>query len=346
MHRVKCRNNLFFFSEERRSSSVRVGDRSSAKRKLSECAHTIGLRLDGAREGGMRTRRARLGSDHRSAALLHVVLRSCRSGPLVRDEVEWRKMAESIDSMLFWCGGRVFACRCEADRVEFAIEATQVPIGRMFRYVTVPYALHFNRSRGSTGPVFKRLRTFRIRDAFRTEFVLWLHRPLDGAGWTGDAAYQGPARLPWIDARALRKRQQQALLRSVIWFVARHFAFPTEQMAQRSRARRVCRARALVTLAAVRCGVSLKSIGELLARDDGTLQGTVLTLRARDPRGLLTAAEAILAEVRARRDADSTAVGTAEKEGKEDPEKNETESDADGAERTEPLDPGRTKGGR
>ena len=344
----------------------------------------------------MRTRRARLGSDHRSAALLHVVLRSSRSGPLVRDEADWRKMAESIDSMLFWCGGRVFACRCEADRVEFALEAAQVPIGRMFRYVTVPYALHFNRSRGSTGPVFKRLRTFRIRDAFRTEFVLWLHRPLDGAGWTGDAAYQEPARFPWVDARAvldqlgrgpgavreyrllrargvdselaqafaspsgaipgirevfcqaraLRKRQQQALLRSVVWFVASHFGLPAEQMAQRSRARRVCRARALVTLAAVRCGVSLKSIGELLARDDGTLQGTVLTLRARDPRGLLTAAEAILAEVRARRDADLTAVGTAEKEGKEDPEKNETESDADGAERTEPLDPGRTKGGR
>ena len=71
----------------------------------------------------MGTRRARLGSDHRSSALLHVILHGCRSGPLVRDEVDWRKMTESIDSILFWCGGRVFACRCEADRVEFAIEA-------------------------------------------------------------------------------------------------------------------------------------------------------------------------------------------------------------------------------
>ena len=344
----------------------------------------------------MRARRAQLGSDHRSSALLHVILRGCRSGPLVRDEVDWRKMTESIDSMLFWCGGRVFACRCEADRVEFAIEAAQVPIGRMFRYVTVPYALHFNRSRGSTGPVFKRLRSFRVRDAFRTEFVLWLHRPLNGAGWTGDAAYQEPGRLAWLDsrvvleqlgrgpgavreyrllrargveselarafaspggavpgirevfvqARAVRKRQQLALLRSVIGFVARYCELPAEQMAERSRVRRVCRARALVTLVAVRCGVALKSIGELLARDESSLQGTVLTLRARDPRGLMTAAEAILAEVRARREAESTARDTAAKEGKEDPEKNGTDGEAVGAESTDPHDPWRTKGGR
>jgi hypothetical protein len=333
-----------------------------------------------------------VGSEHRSAALLHVILRSGLPGPLVRDENDWRKMAHSIDSMLFWCGGRVFACRCEADRVEFAVEPAQVPISRMFRYVTVPYALHFNRSRGSTGPVFKRLRTFRIRDAFRAEIVLWLHRPLAGTGWTADAAYQGETGLPWVDtdtvleqlgrgpgavreyrmlrargveselarafaspsgatpgirevfcqARALRKRQQQALLRSVIWFVARHVGFAAERMAERSRTRRLCRGRALVTLVAVRCGVSLKSIGELLGRDESTLQGTVRTLRARDPRGLLSAAEAILAEVRARCEAESGAAGG----GTDESEQSGTEGDPDGAESADPPEPGRTKDGR
>lgn len=344
----------------------------------------------------MTTRRARVSVDHRSPVLLHVILRSCRPGLLVRDEVDWRKMAESIDSMLFWCGGRVFACRCEGDCVELAVEAAQVPIGRMLRYVTVPYALHFNRTRGSAGQVFRRLRTFRVRDAFRTEFVLWLHRPLIGPGWTADSEYQGVSALPWVDsrsvldqlgrgpgavreyrllrargveselgqafaspsgsipgirevfrqARALRLRQQEVLLRSVVWFVARHVGLPADRMAERSRGRGVCRARALVTLVAVRCGVSLKSIGELLARDQSTLQGTVLTLRARDPGGLLTAAEAIVAEVRARRDAESAVEDAAAKGGTEGPEKSETEGDADGADSVDSLEPGRPKGRR
>lgn len=345
----------------------------------------------------MRTRRARVESDYRSAGLLHVILRSCRPEPLVRDESDWRKMIESIDSMLFWCGGRVFACRCEADRIDLAIEAAEVPLGRMFRYVTVPYALHFNRTRGSTGRVFKRLRTFRVRDAFRTEFVLWLHRPLSGAGWTADAAYQGSAVLPWVDtravleqlgrgpgalreyrllrargveddlvrafaspsgaapgirevfcpARALRKRQQQALLRSVVWFVARHAGFAPEQMPERSRSRRICRARALVTLVAVRCGVSLTAIGDLLARDESSLQGTVLTLRARDPRGLLGAADAILAQVRGRRETDAAEEDSAGKDGKKaEPGKSETPGAAEGTEDGKPVGPGRPKGGR
>lgn len=345
----------------------------------------------------MRTRRARVESEYRSTALLHVVLRGCRPEPLVRDEVDWRKMVESIDSMLFWCGGRVFGCRCEADRIDLAIEAAQVPLGRMFRYVTVPYALHFNRTRGSTGRVFKRLRTFRVRDAFRTEFVLWLHRPLRGTGWTADPAYQGTAVLPWVDtravleqlgrgpgalreyrllrargvedelmrafasqsganseiraqfseARALRKRQQQVLLRSVVRFVARHAGFAPERMPERSRSRRICRARALVTLVAVRCGVSLTAIGELLARDESTLQGTVLTLRARDPRGLLSAAEAILAQIRAPREKNAAEDDPAAKDGKKtEPENGGTSEAAEGTEDEEALEPGRPKGGR
>lgn len=319
--------------------------------------------------------------------LLHVVLCGCRPERLVRDEVDWRKMTEGIDSMLFWCGGRVFACRCEADRVEFAIEAAEVPIGHMLRYVSVPYALHFNRSRGSKGQVFRRLRTFRVRAAFRTEFVLWMHRPLTGPGWTADSAYQGDGVLSWVDTRAvleqlgrgpgavreyrllrargverelerafsspngsspgirevfcqarvLRKLQQQALLRSVIWFVARYLGVSADRMPDRSRARRVCRARALVGLVAVRCGVSLKAVAELLARDESTLLGTVLSLRARDPRGLLSAAEAILAQVRARRDAQSAEAEAEKRSGKDDRDASDADAEADANENGDSL---------
>lgn len=299
-----------------------------------------------AREGGgMKTRRGRMGVTSRPAALFHVVLRGCRSEALVRDTADWKKLTGSIETMLFWCGGRIFGCRCEGDCFELALQPAKVPLSAMFRYVTVPYALYFNRTRAGNGQVFRPLRVYRVLPAFRTEFVLWMHRPPTGMGWTADAAYREPHGLSWVDAsavldelgrgpgarrqyRALRargvdedlalvfaspreimphvraavrpavmvcKRRQRALLRSVVGFVARHEAVRPRDLACRSRARGICRARCLVTLVGVRCGVALSTIADLLGRDGSTLQESVLRLRERDPQGLLSAAEAICA---------------------------------------------------
>lgn len=297
----------------------------------------------------MKTRHGRVEAASRPAALFHVVLRGYRTETLVRDEEDRRKMTESIESMLFWCGGRVFGCRCEADRVELLLEPALVPLGGMFRYVTVPYALHFNRVRGQSGQVFRSLRVYRLQRAFLTEFILWLHRPLAGAGWTADAAYLEPRRIPWVDVtpvleelgrgpgarqqyRALRARgvdeelaavfdssrdtfshahsavrpalmmrrsRQRTLVRSVVDYVARHEDIKAADLKGRTRVRRVCRARCLVTLVAVRCGVTLRTIASLLDRDGSTLEESVLRLRAHDPQGLVRAAEEILAVVSA-----------------------------------------------
>lgn len=293
----------------------------------------------------MKTRHGRAGAENKPASLFHVVLGGYRAETLVRNADDWRKMVSSIDAMLFWCGGRILACRCEADRVELALQSGQVPLGAMLRYVTVPYALHFNRVRRARGQVFRPLRVYRLQRAFLSEFVLWLHRPVTGVGWTADAAYREPANVPWVDASPVleelgrgpgarrqyrtlrargvdeelavafssprgnmphvrkrvrpgpmvRKRRQRALLRSVVRLVAQREAVASGELASRSRARRICRARCLVTLVAVRCGVSLAMIAALLDRDGSTLQESVLRLRARDPQGLLSAAEAILA---------------------------------------------------
>ncbi len=312
-----------------------------------------------ARRGiNMKTRSGRVGAASKPAALFHVVLRGCRPEALVREEGDWRKMADGIDTMLFWCGGRILGLRCEADRVELAIETALVPLGNMLRYVTVPYALHFNRARSREGQVFRPMRVYRLQRAFRTDFILWLHRPLKGGGWTADDAYLDPASMPWVDAsavleelgrgpgarrqyralrargveeelalafaspratlphirhrvrpaQALRKRRQRVLLRSVVRFVAEREEVSALELASRSRARRICHARCLVTLVAVRCGVSLAMIGALLGRDGSTLQESVLRLRARDPDGLLSAAEAILAAM----GTDESALGEAD----------------------------------
>ena len=286
-----------------------------------------------------------MGAASKPAALFHVVLRGCRPEALVRDEDDWRKMADGIATMLFWCGGRILGLRCEADRLELAIETALVPLGNMLRYVTVPYALHFNRARSRDGRVFRPMQVYRLQRAFRTDFILWLHRPLTRGGWTADEAYRDPASMPWVDAAAvldelgrgpgarrqyrslrargveeelalafgslratlphirhqvrpapaLRKQRQRVLLRSVLRFVVEHQEVSALELVSRSRARRICHARCLMTLVAVRCGVSLAMVGALLGRDGSTLQESVLRLRARDPEGLLSAAEAILA---------------------------------------------------
>ncbi len=293
----------------------------------------------------MRGRVGRREMHNSPVAVFHVVLRGCRPGPLVESEGDWRKMIEGIESMLFWCGGRVLGCRCEGDRLELAIEPARVSLGRMLRYVTVPFALHVNRASGQSGKVFRPLRVYRLQAAFRTEFVLWLHRPLAGSGWSADGAYREPDSMPWVDPvpvleelgrgpgakrqyRVLRargvdaelalafassrdtlahihsavrpavaepKRRQRELLRCVVAYVSRRESVAAVELAGRSRVRALCRARCLVTLVAVRCGVSLSMIAMSLGRDGSTLEESVLRMRARDPDGLLVAVDAILA---------------------------------------------------
>lgn len=319
-------------------------------RVTGECASDR-LRSGMTRAGGrgMKTRLGRVEAGDKPAELFHVMLRGCRAGALVQDEEDRRKMIASIESMLFWCGGRVYGCRCEADRLDLLLEPVHVSPGGMMRYVTVSYALYLNRARGHRGRVFRPLQVFLLQRAFRTEFVLWLHRPLVGAGWSADAAYLEPQRMRWVDsgsvledlgrgpgarrqyrtlrargievelaaafgssrdslshvhtavrpAQTMGKRRQRALLRSVIRHVTQHESVGLEELASRSRARRLCRARCLVALAAVRCGVALTTIADALGRDGSTLEEAVLRQRAHDPRGLLSAVEAIVAAMAA-----------------------------------------------
>ncbi len=287
----------------------------------------------------------RAGSVGGSAAVFHVVLRGSRTEALVRNQDDWQKMMQSIESMLFWCGGRVFGCRCAANCLELAIAPANVGLGQMLRYVTVPFALYSNRTGGRSGRVFCPARVYRVQAAFRTEFVLWLHRPLAGAGWSADEAYLQAGSMPWVDPvpvleelgrgpgarrqyRVLRARgiepelaaafgsprdtlphihaavrpavaepkgRQGDLLRRVVTSVSRQESVPEAELAGRSRARPLCRARCLVTLVAVRCGVSLSLIATRLGRDGSTLEEAVLRMRARDREGLRRAVEASIA---------------------------------------------------
>lgn len=296
----------------------------------------------------MTTRSGRVEAISGTAALVHVLLRAHDDATLVRDENDWRKMVGSLDQMVFWCGGHVLACRCQGGAMELAIEAEDVSPGNMLRYVTVPYALYFNQTRGRSGRVFNPSLTFRVLPGFRSELVLWVHRPLRGLGWTANIAYLEPGGLPWVDTRPVldelgdgmsaRRRYRERRVRGVDRALASSFCTPgagspymvgderwtnrnrlldcdrdkvlrwlvnwvahqegvsATEMHGRSRARRLSKARCLVTLVAVRCAVPMCDVAEILRRNVSTLQESVERMRRRE-------GAAFLADVQTIRDA-------------------------------------------
>jgi hypothetical protein len=143
--------------------------------------------------------------------LVQLVLRGCRADALVDSAEDWRALGVIASRMLFWCGGAIYACRCEGKEMRFAIQVARSSIGAMAHHISAPYALHLRQSRGIPGSVFKHYMALPLEDAtYLDDLVLWLHRPNTMAAstthtWTADAAYLTPQSMPWIStARILQ----------------------------------------------------------------------------------------------------------------------------------------------
>jgi Bacterial dnaA protein helix-turn-helix len=136
--------------------------------------------------------------------LVQLVLRGCRADALVESAEDWRALGVIASRMLFWCGGAIYACRCEGKEMRFAIQVAHSSIGAMAHHLSAPYALHLRQSRGISGSVFKHYMTLPLDDeTYLDDLVLWLHRPSTTVAsttstWTADAAYLMPHSTPWI----------------------------------------------------------------------------------------------------------------------------------------------------
>jgi hypothetical protein len=138
---------------------------------------------------------------HFAETLVQLVLRAHHTDELVQSDDDWRALGQITARMLFWCGGAIYACRCEGQEIRFAIQVAHAPLGAMAHHITGAYALHLRQTRGLRGSIFKHYAAIALQDDFYLDdLVLWLHRPVAHTRiWTADDAYLTPKSLPWID---------------------------------------------------------------------------------------------------------------------------------------------------
>jgi hypothetical protein len=133
--------------------------------------------------------------------LAQLVLRAHDTHELVQTDDDWRALGQITARMLFWCGGAIYACRCEGNEIRFAIQVAHAPLGGMAHHISGAYAIHLRQTRGLRGSIFKHYAAIPLQDDFYLDdLVLWLHRPVGHTRiWTADDAYLTPKSLPWID---------------------------------------------------------------------------------------------------------------------------------------------------
>jgi hypothetical protein len=153
--------------------------------------------------------------------LVQLVLRARRTDALLQTDDDWRALGLIAARMLFWCGGAIYACRCEGNEMRFALQVAHAPLGTMAHHISGAYAIHLRRTRGLSGGIFKHYAAIPLDEVFLDDFVLWLHRsaapaataPISPASapvprariWTADDAYLVPNSMPWINTdRVLR----------------------------------------------------------------------------------------------------------------------------------------------
>ena len=145
---------------------------------------------------------------HFAGALFHLILPGRRPNGLVQDDEDWTSLGTVASRMLWWCGGLIHACRCDGNRIHFALEVSHVPVGAMSQRISGAYAQHLCGRRGWKGGVFAPYVAIPVDAAlYLADLVVWLHRPWKrddqtlarrSRYWTGDDAYLTPGSLTWI----------------------------------------------------------------------------------------------------------------------------------------------------
>jgi len=132
--------------------------------------------------------------------LVQLVLRGRHTDSLIQTGEDWRTLGLIAARMLFWCGGAIYACRCDGNEMRFALQVAHAPLGAMAHHVSGAFAIHLHRSRGLSGSIFKHYTAIPHDEFFLDELVLWLHRAEPRRRvWTTEEAYLSPNSLPWID---------------------------------------------------------------------------------------------------------------------------------------------------
>jgi hypothetical protein len=133
-------------------------------------------------------------------SLVQLVLRARHTDALMQTDDDWRALGRIATRMLFWCGGAIYACRCEGNEIRFALQVAHAPVGAMAHHLSGAYAIHARQTLGQRGSIFKHYSAIPLDEVYLDDFVLWLHRSAAHTRiWTADDAYLTPNSLPWIN---------------------------------------------------------------------------------------------------------------------------------------------------
>lgn len=136
-----------------------------------------------------------------SETLVLLVLRAQHTDALMQTDDDWRALGVIAARMQFWCGGAIYACRCEDNEIRFALQVAHAPLGSMAHHISGGYAIHLRQTRGLSGGIFKHYTAIPLHGEISLDdLVLWLHRPVTHTRiWTADDAYLTANSLPWIN---------------------------------------------------------------------------------------------------------------------------------------------------
>ena len=138
--------------------------------------------------------------------IAQLTLRGRTPRALLQSDDDWQVLGTIATRMLFWCGGQIYGCRCEANEMRFAIQVAHAPIGAMAQHLSAAYAHHLRRQHGWHGRIFKHYVATPLHDeVFLDDLVLWLHRSatripreiIPTPVFTADDAYLHPHANTW-----------------------------------------------------------------------------------------------------------------------------------------------------
>jgi Bacterial dnaA protein helix-turn-helix len=184
--------------------------------------------------------------------LVQLVLRARHPDALLQTDPDWQALGLIAARMLFWCGGAIYACRCEGNEMRFALQVAHTSLGAMAHHISGAYAIHVRQTRGLGGGIFKHYAAIPLDEVFLDDLVLWLHRsaapattspisPVSAPAprariWTADYAYLVPNSIPWINTdrvlialsvgapgpASYRRRKSEVISPEVIELFTRH----------------------------------------------------------------------------------------------------------------------------
>jgi len=216
-------------------------------------------------------------SPSHSPRFYELILRGRRRQALVQIDDDWRALGDIATRTLFWCGGHIHGCRCEADEMRFAVQVTHSSISAFAQHISGTYAIRLRSLRGWQRGIFKHYVATELPDeSHLDELVRRLHGgTADSHVWNGAGPAAEPYSPAWITdpsyIPAVPLLKTTSNIETIARVVAEHCGVSFDEMRSASRKRAVSKAKVIATVLCTRRGATAAATARLFRRSRSTL---------------------------------------------------------------------------